>query len=182
MLDRLPKTIDPLHLADKRGELKGHIPLSCFDRLAEIVLQDDTGSIAVDLIFGREGKLAVIDGKIEATLNLICQNCLQAMEWPVNHAIKLGIVSSIEEANRLPEDCEPLLLEDEKILLKDIVEDELLLILPQFPKHRHHCLGQDSSFNKTQSVINQKQSQRENPFSILTNLKSSEISNGSTKK
>jgi len=120
MLDRLPKTIDPLHLADKRGELKGKIPLSCFDRLAEILL-DDTGSIGVDLFFGREGKLAVIDGKIESVLNLVCQNCLQALEWPVDHAIKLGIVNSIEEAKRLPEDYEPLLLENEKILLKDII-------------------------------------------------------------
>lgn len=181
MLDRLPKYIDPLHLADKRGELKGQLPLSCFDRLAEILL-NGTGSVSVDLFFGREGKLAMIDGKIESVLDLVCQNCLQAVKWPIDNTIKLGIVSSIEEADRLPENCEPLLLEEEKILLKDIIEDELLLLLPQFPKHEHNCLYQDSSFNKPKSGTEHKQSQRDNPFSILTNLKSSEISNGSTKK
>lgn len=181
MLDRLPKYIDPLHLADKRGAVKGLIPLACFDRLAEI-LHDDSGNVAVDLFFGRKGKLAVIDGKIESILNLACQNCLQELKWPIDYEMKLGIVSSIEEANRLPEDYEPLLLEDEKVLLKDIIEDELLLILPQFPKHQHHCLNWNSGINDSQTVTKQKQSQRDNPFSILTNLKSSEISNGSTKK
>ncbi len=181
MLDRLPKYIDPLHLADKRSVLKGQIPLSCFDRLAELVL-NDTGSVSVDLSFGREGKLAFIEGKIESTLNLVCQNCLQAVTWPIDNAIKLGVVNSIEEAGRLPDDFEPFLLEQDKVLLKDIVEDELLLILPQFPKHSHDCRNQDSKFGKTDSATDTMQSHRENPFSILTNLKTSEKSNGSTKK
>lgn len=50
MLDRLPEYIDPLHLADKRGELKGQLSLSILDRLAE-KLHDDTGIVAVDLFF-----------------------------------------------------------------------------------------------------------------------------------
>lgn len=181
MLDRLPKYIDPLHLADKRSVLKGHIPLSCFGRLSGILL-DDTGSVAVDLFFKREGKLAMIEGWIEATLNLICQNCLQAVSWPIDNAIHLGIVGSIDEANRLPENCEPLLLEEEKILLTDIVEDELILIVPQYPKHHHNCLEEVSGLIKTNPVTDQKPSHRENPFSILTNLKTPETPHGSTKK
>lgn len=181
MSDRLPKYIDPLHLADKRSVLKGFIPLNCFDRLASL-LPDDSGSIAVDLAFGREGKLAVIEGKIEAKLRLVCQNCLQDLVWPVDNGIKLAVVSSIDEADRLPGDYEPLLLEEEKILLKDIVEDELLLILPQYPKHPHDCLGRSGDSDETRSELQNSQSDRENPFSILTHLNLSETKNGRTKK
>jgi uncharacterized protein len=181
MLDRLPKYIDPLHLADKRSVLKGLIPLNCFDRLSAILL-NDTGSIAVDLNFSREGKLAVIEGKIESELHLICQNCLQDLTWPIDNTIRLAVISSIEEADRLPENYEPLLLEEEKVLLKDIVEDELLLILPQYPKHMHDCLNQSASSSETSSVSQNTRSDRENPFSILTNLKISETKNGRTKK
>jgi len=170
MLARLPEYIDPLHLADKRGELRGEIPVSSLDRLADILFSD-TGAVAVELFFGREGRLAKIEGQIEAVLELECQNCLQAVQWTVKNAVKLGIVTSLEQADRLPEDYEPLLIDEEKILLKNIIEDELLLILPTFPKHQHNCLGQKTDDSKVNSLQNERQSSTENPFSILAKLK-----------
>jgi uncharacterized protein len=170
MLDRLPEYIDPLHLADKRCELKGRISLSNLDRLAEM-LADDKGSVAFDLLFGREGRLAKIDGRIEADLELKCQNCLQAVQWSVNSEVKLGIVTSIDQANRLPEDYEPLLVEEEKVLLKNIIEDELLLVLPMFPKHQHACLIPNLGDSDVDSIANSEHSSPQTPFSILANLK-----------
>ncbi len=107
MLDRLPEFIDPLHLADKRGALKGQIPLKSLDRLAEMLV-DDTGTVNVDLVFGREGRLVKVEGHIETVLELECQNCLEAVEWPIDCTIKLGVVTSIDQANRLPEDYETI--------------------------------------------------------------------------
>ena len=170
MLARLPEYIDPLHLADKRGELKGQIPVSSLDRLADILFSD-TGDVAVEFFFGREGRLAKIEGQIEAVLELECQNCLQAVQWTVKNNIKLGIVTSVDQADRLPEDYEPLLVDEGKVLLKDIIEDELLLILPTFPKHQHNCLAQKSGDNKVEHLLNEQQSPTENPFSILAKLK-----------
>ncbi|MFZ2312991.1 MAG: YceD family protein [Methylobacter sp.] len=170
MLDRLPEYIDPLHLADTRGELKGQIPLSNLDRLADILFNDE-GTISVDLFFGREGRLAKIEGKIETVLQLKCQNCLEAVEWPVSNEVKLGIVTSIDQANRLPEDYEPLLVEEGKIPLKGIVEDELLLVIPAFPKHQHNCLAPNLDNKKSDSLLINEQSPKENPFSILAKLK-----------
>ncbi|MGZ5059746.1 MAG: YceD family protein [Methylobacter sp.] len=157
-------------MADKRGELRGEIPVSSLDRLADILFSD-TGAVAVELFFGREGRLAKIEGQIEAVLELECQNCLQAVQWTVKNAVKLGIVTSLDQADRLPEDYEPLLIDEEKILLKNIIEDELLLILPTFPKHQHNCLGQKTDDSKGDSLQNERQSSTENPFSILAKLK-----------
>lgn len=170
MLARLPEYIDPLHLADKRGELKGEIPISRLDRLADILFSD-AGMVTVELFFGREGRLAKVEGHIAAVLELECQNCLQAIQWPVNNAVKLGIVTSLDQADRLPEDYEPLLIDEEKILLKNIVEDELLLILPTFPKHQHQCFAQNRDNEKVSFSQNEQQSSPENPFSILAKLK-----------
>ncbi len=170
MLARLPEFIDPLHLADKRGELKGQIPVSSLDRLAD-VLFSDTGAVAVNLFFGREGRLAKVEGQIEAVLELECQNCLQAVQWPVKSSIKLGIVTSIDQADRLPEDYEPLLVDEGKTLLKNIIEDELLLILPTFPKHQHLCLGQKPSNKQAEFLLDEQPSPTENPFSILAKFK-----------
>ena len=170
MLARLPQYIDPLHLADKRGELKGQIPVSSLDRLADILF-NDTGAVTVDLFFGREGRLAKIEGQIEAVLELKCQLCLQAVQWPVKNTIKLGIITSIEQADRLPEDYEPLLVDEGKILLKNIIEDELLLILPTFPRHPHLCLTHKLINNEVDVPLNEQQSPTKNPFSILAKFK-----------
>ena len=170
MLDRLPEYIDPLHLADKRGALKGQIPLRSLDRLARMLVNDE-GAVNVDLFFGREGRLAKIEGHIKTVLQLECQNCLGAVTWPVDCAIKLGIVSSMGQANRLPEDYEPLMVEEEKIPLKNIIEDEILLILPAFPKHQHDCFVPKFENNSIDKLVNDETSSPENPFSILAKLK-----------
>jgi len=170
MLNRLPEIIDPLHLADKRGALKGQIPLKSLDRLAEMLV-DDTGTVNVDLVFGREGRLAKVEGHIETVLELECQNCLEAVEWPIDCTIKLGVVPSIDQANRLPEDYEPLLVEEGKILLKNLIEDEILLILPAFPKHQHSCFVPKFDNNSLDSLVSDEQSPPETPFSILAKLK-----------
>ncbi len=170
MLDRLPEYIDPLHLADKRGALKGQIPLKSLDRLANMLV-NDAGTVNIDLFFGREGRLAKVEGHIETVLELECQNCLEAVKWPVDCTIKLGIVTSIDQANRLPEDYEPLMVEEGKVLLKNIIEDEILLILPAFPKHQHACFVPKFDNNSVDSSVSGKQSSTENPFSILAKLK-----------
>jgi uncharacterized protein len=171
MLNRLPEIIDPLHLADKRGELKGQLPVSSLERIADLLF-DDSGFVTVELFFGREGRLAKVEGRISAVLKLKCQSCLQAVEWSVDNTVRLGIVGSIDQANRLPEDYEPLLVEQDSIPLRNLIEDELLLSLPTYPKHQHSCFVSNSNNNKTNSQESDSRlSAPENPFSILANLK-----------
>jgi uncharacterized protein len=170
MLNRLPEIIEPLHLADKRGELKGEIAVSSLKRIADL-LYSDKGSVSVELFFGREGRLATIEGRIQTVLQLECQNCLQALEWSVDSAVKLGIVGTIEQANLLGESFEPLLVEGETMRLSDLIEDELLLCLPSYPKHQHSCLAEQSGNNNTQLAEPAPKPASENPFSILATLK-----------
>ncbi|HBA66799.1 MAG: metal-binding protein [Gammaproteobacteria bacterium HGW-Gammaproteobacteria-10] len=169
MLDRLPELIDPLSFADKHSELSGQIKLKSLSRLAPL-LKNDTGVATVDLFFSRQGRLASIEGKIAATLTMECQNCLNEMDLHIENTIKLGVVSSLDEADRLPEGYEPLLVGEGKIPLKDIVEDELLLALPDFPRHLEACLKIKVSHDH-QDELNTEQSNSNNPFSILAKLK-----------
>lgn len=170
MLDRLPESIDPIQFADKQGVLKGRIAVNTLNRLADM-LADDSGWLSVEL-FSRQGRLPIIEGQLEGMLQIACQNCLDAVEWPISHTVKLGIVASAEQAERLPEDLEPLLVSGEKILVKDMIEDEILLLLPTYPKHGQPCsikiktIGLQAEARQTTPKPN-----RENPFSILANLK-----------
>lgn len=182
MLAQLPKFIDPLLLADRNARIEGELALSSFDRMTDL-LSNDAGNVLVKLFFGREGKLATIEGHVSTVLGLKCQRCLEPVEWPISSDIKLGIVSSLDQANNLPEGYEPLLLIDEdKIPLKNIVEDELLLNIPGIPKHQNDCATPNNPNNKPGSLLKTERASIENPFSILTELKKLETYNGSTKK
>ncbi len=182
MLARLPELIDPLLLADRNASFEGQLPLSSFDRIADM-LSDDVGNVEVTLHFGRKGKLATVEGHFSAVLRLKCQRCLEPLEWAVNSDIKLGVVNSLALADKLPDGYEPLLLDDEdKIPIKNMVEDELLLSLPDIPKHQNDCLAPNNINDKQESLPKIPKASTENPFSILANLKILETNNGSTKK
>ncbi|MEQ1544130.1 MAG: YceD family protein [Methyloglobulus sp.] len=182
MLAHLPKFIDPLLLADRNANIEGELPVSSLERVADL-LSNDAGNISVKLFFGRKGRLATIDGHISAVLALKCQRCLEPLEWTVSSDINLGVVSSLERANDLPEGFEPLLLiEEGKIPLVNIVEDELLLILPSIPKHQDDCAEPNTPNNKPKPVLKTVETIKETPFSILANLKKLETTNGSTKE
>jgi uncharacterized protein len=186
MLARLPELIEPLVLADRNASIEGELPVNRLDRVVGM-LSDTSGKVVVKLHFARKGKLASIEGHIAAVLMLNCQRCLETVEWPVSSEFQLGIVSSLAQANNLPDGYEPLLLLDEdKIPLKSIVEDELLLSLPDIPKHPVDCMAPDIAKSGVLAKASETTTQKtENPFSILAdlkNLKKLETTNGSTKK
>ncbi|WP_031433447.1 YceD family protein [Methylomarinum vadi] len=170
MLDRLPDFIDPIALAERRRVLSGAIRQSEFARLSE-VLADSQGDVRIELSFSKEGRLATIQGTIKTTLTLICQSCLQELSWPIDVAVKLGVVSSLEQADRLAAEYEPLLLKTEKVSLRELVEDEILLALPDFPKHEHNC-KESGQEQVPMSADNKEQIRSDNPFSVLAKLKS----------
>jgi len=172
MLDRLPVLINPISFSERGKRLSGTIEISELTRLSD-VLVDNTGKIAVEFSFDKEGRVPTIQGEIKTNLMLECQSCLKKLEWPVNVKIKLGIVQSLEQADRLASDCEPLMLETEKISLNDLVEDELLLALPDFPRHQQNCVddsGIEEEFEETETNIEQSK-ETNNPFSVLAKLK-----------
>ncbi len=135
MKNPLPKYIQPFQCADHGTAWRGRLPLSSFPRLLEL-LANSEGEVSVDLHAGRdEQKLAYIQGTLTASLSLLCQRCLQPLEFPIEIMVSLSPVFNEKAAELLPEPYEPLLLTEDKISLADLVEDELLLNLPMIPKH-----------------------------------------------
>ncbi len=169
MLDRLPIFIEPLNYADRGRELEGELDLCKFPRLADFPGFNGRGNVAVILSFSKLGRIPVVDGEFRTVLDLQCQNCLQSIAINVSSEFKLGFVASINEADLLTDAYEPFLLECDKTALIEIIEEELLLTIPTFPKHEHDCL--DKSDQNEKKVQQDTQSEIDNPFSVLAKLK-----------
>ena len=169
MSDKLPELIDPILLADRRSEFSGILKIAGLERLSDILAASD-GDIEVEISFAKEGKRSVVTGGIKGVLALECQSCLQALHFQLDLQFKLGVVSSLEEADRIGLDCEPLLFNGEKISLYSLLEDEILLALPDYPKHGYEC-NKHSKFENNDYDNENNRTRANNPFSVLAKLK-----------
>lgn len=174
MLDRLPAFIDPLNFAERGRRIVGAIEISQLTRLSEILL-NNSGLVEIDLSFDKERSLSVIEGKIKAILSLECQSCAEQLDYSIDRNFKLGVVNSLEQSDKLQSDCEPFILETEKVSLNELIEDEILLELPDFPKHNHDCVKKHDEKSNNAFIESQnketEQLSSNNPFSVLAKLK-----------
>jgi uncharacterized protein len=168
MSDRLPVLIDPEYLVEKQSELSGQLSLSGFSRLSEFLIADQ-GNVDINISFHKEGDIKTVLGNVSAQLFLQCQRCLKPVEIPVDRQFRLGIVRSDAQAGRLPKLYEPLLVDSEQIVFSELIEDELLLAIPDIPKHSE-CKPEQVTFGN----IDIEAQAEPNPFAILATLKSKE--------
>lgn len=155
---------DPLLLVDRQEELAGSLALSVLSRLSDILNTAD-GSINYLLSFGRDKQgVPFIRGEFSTKLKVRCQRCMQPMELPLENTISLGIVRDLNEVQNLPGKYEPVLVEDNRISLVSLFEEEILLALPIAPVHsRGEC--------PAEKIMEKLVPEKHNPFSVLKDLK-----------
>jgi len=168
MSSRLPVEIDPESLVEKQSELSGLLALSSFARLSESLVVDQ-GSVEVIVSFRKEGDIKAISGHVSAILSVQCQRCLEPVSLCVDRDFKLAIVYSDEQAKHLPDIYDPLLLESKFVVFNELIEDELILAIPDIPVHdgceHKRPVFADDDFETTVEP---------SPFAILAKLKSKE--------
>ena len=135
MLSLLPDFADPLRLCALEKAYEGAIPLADLARLAPLLTSSE-GEAAFALAFRMDpDRGPVVRVEVRAKLPVQCQRCLETMPLTVESSSTLGVVSGPDEAERLPDDLEPLLVGDDRLALRSLVEDELLLAVPAAPMH-----------------------------------------------
>jgi uncharacterized protein len=104
--------------------------------------------------------------RIEGSIDLICQRCLQPFAYPVAIDSQLRLVSSDREAAELLHDCEPYEVHDDLLPLREMTEDEVLLALPLIPRCKT-C----ENIGETPSSAPPTEPSGSNPFAALKKLK-----------
>ena len=131
----LPDRINPWQLAAENGRLNGELNLAGLPRLAAMP-NHAGGTVSVTLVAGTDGQgVRFIKGRLRTGVELVCQRCLGPLRLPLEVVISLGLARGEAEFDRLPDEYEPLLVPEGGIAVADLVEDELLLALPQIPRH-----------------------------------------------
>jgi uncharacterized protein len=129
-----PDWLDPWKAAEGHRTLAGSMPLKRMPRLQPL-LANSEGEVRFSAAFEFDQQARVtINVAVDGQLPLICQRSLEQYLEPVHRQSVGGVIENIGEEAMMPENYEPVLVENRRLALLDLVEDELLLSLPQVPR------------------------------------------------
>ena len=158
--------IDAFEFGRSNGHRDGVTPVASMSRLGKDCA-DQSGEVtwAVDGAVTAEGYPALVLS-VSGTVRLMCQRCLTPFAYEMNSSTMLVLGKDDEEADQIEE-----ILDDESVDVivgsrstdvRDLVEDEALLALPQVPKHE---VCPDSK------LLDEMKAVKPSPFAGLKDLK-----------
>ena len=136
MLGPLPEFVDPFRLARQQTRLSGAIPVAELARISSLV-REGSGMVEVALRFRMSASgVPRADGHALFTAHLTCQRCLGPLDLELAPALKVAFTDGDEALGQaeLAAGYEPLECSG-RIELTTMIEDEILLALPDFPMH-----------------------------------------------
>lgn len=128
---------DPLDvglLAAQRARLERAWDVASLGRLGDSVARPE-GQVRLELGFDRAEEGPVAEGRLDATVWLVCQRCLGPFEARIEAPVKVAFVDDDEAAARVSDEYEAVTVDHGRLDLDAYVEDELLLALPLVPMH-----------------------------------------------
>lgn len=178
--------VDPWRACRRELRLSGAVALDRMPRLAVAVeglagglelgayRADDAGSALYELCFQRDPQgRPIVSGRVVARLELICQRCLERVEIAVDAELLLGLVQTEDEGADLPDHLDPWLVVEDRVRPVTMVEDELLLAIPQVPRHP---LGVCQARVEAAAGEDQGEApERDHPFAVLAALKQTSV-------
>jgi len=158
-------------MVSARRSFAGTLPISAMPRLCE-ALAGTEGTAEYALDFGRdEFGTAYLDVRVKAPLTLLCQRTLEPFVLPMTVETRLGLIKAEREESALPPGSEPLLVsEDGRLNPSEVIEDELLLVLPLVPVNPDSTLP-DEVVGPGPEESSDGEGRSDNPFAVLRELK-----------
>lgn len=171
----IPDYVDARKIFAQQALIKGTIPVSRLPRFCELVAATQ-GDVQVRMKFDfDESNRRIIEGELDTQAQVLCQRCLEPMEIALHDEFRLAVVSSESKSEGLPKSLDPWICEDIKLVLAQVIEEQLILCMPIVSYHDHDCI-EKLSFEATEAKENgtaraANGANKPNPFDILKTLK-----------
>lgn len=166
MSTALPESVDVARQVQARRTYEGSLPLTSMPRLRESLASAD-GEVRYAIQFGKDALgISWLHLRVDSGLPLVCQRTLDVFVQRVSIDQRLGLIAREEQEASLPEGYEPLLVPDGRLVLADVVEDELILALPVVPLKPGAPLEWSD-----EPAGSEVEEERPNPFAVLGTLK-----------
>ncbi|HUQ09497.1 MAG TPA: YceD family protein [Steroidobacteraceae bacterium] len=147
------------------------IPLADLPRVSHELSATDGEAIG-NVRFSRQLGQAVADLAVSAQPEVVCQRCMQPMRWPVNVKSRIALVSDYSAADRVPEEFEVFLVEGDSVSVRDLVDEEVMLALPQVARHEEgsECADRAMQQSELEASADEAPADVQKPFAQLGEL------------
>lgn len=134
MSREFPDWVNPLKAAEGNRIYRGTIAIARMTRLSPM-LSGPAGEASFEASFSRDRLgFAIMNLKVEAKLPLVCQTSLELFEEVVARESNLAAISELEEQDEIPGHYEVVWVESNRLKFLEVVQDELILAVPQVPR------------------------------------------------
>jgi uncharacterized protein len=125
--------IDGLQFARAALEQRGLLGVEQLPRLAQ--MQCSTGSLEYHLRGGRASNdKPCLRISVRGSMDLVCQRCLGPLPVPIAVDVELQLAESLSEISEADDNVERV-LSSRHMDVGQLVEDEVILVLPMVPRH-----------------------------------------------
>jgi uncharacterized protein len=150
---------------------QGSIKLNQFARLKDAIADTD-GEVQFSLQFEKaRGTLGKVQVKVTGDLPLICQISQKRFIFPVDIDSTVGFINDIEYEDKLDVGMEASWLEHDYVKPLEVIEDELILVVPYLPISPEEVDKQEKMHTLDKGNAELEENVKPNPFDILKSLK-----------
>jgi uncharacterized protein len=129
--------IDGFEFASAGATKQGVWPLRDFPRLRDM-LATDAGEVRYEIRGKRDERgRPALRLRVNGTLGLRCQRCLEPMPFEVRTDETLVLAATLDEIHAEPADAHApdRVVAGKEMALRELIEDELILAVPYAPRH-----------------------------------------------
>lgn len=166
------RPLDVDRAADQGSAWEFELPLAALPRLApDLALPE--GSAACRVEFARERGRPLAEVEVRSRVPLRCQRCLRPVWVEVDARSQVRLVTDPAAGadDGLEEGPEPTLAPEGRVLLRDLVEEEILLAVPLVPRHEDvaEC-GPGDAIREEKAPADAEKGPKNTPFAGLGEL------------
>lgn len=167
MKTRQEQPLRYVELARQGVRLARSMSVENLPRWSELV--DGQGEVDLELTFYQDDDgLPCVRGSYRARAGMLCRRCLEVVDHVINGYLQVCIVRDDGQASALAAGRDVVMVAGDQLLLAEIIEDELLLEMPERLCVFDDC---DRSLPMSHPVTDAEPVARTNPFGVLTRLK-----------
>jgi uncharacterized protein len=162
--------VDVKRLAAEGASCERRYKLGELPRLSDLLAAPDGEATARFSFAPVTDGVAGCELAVEAVVTLECQRCLEPFEQLLNSSARLAFVASDEEAALAPEGYEAVPVVDDRVDLRALVEDELLLSLPIVAMHGGGTRCAETARHVATEMQGEPEAKTHQPFAQLQDL------------
>jgi len=120
-----------LELAGRNARGEFRVSADSFPRLQKILADGQPGDLDVRIAFGLAAEdLPRLELRVQGSLGLNCQRCLDRLDWPLGLAVELALVTDEQQTEQLADPFDSVDVPTEGLWLPEVIEDEILAAVP----------------------------------------------------